>query len=162
MNLWLIGMMGSGKSTIGPLVANELSMEFVDTDLEIEAQLGEPISDYWEAHGQDAFRRAERAEIVRVSSSNAVISTGGGAPITSANRATMMSTGRIIWIRAGLKTIESRLGDMKSRPLLGEKPLAEILASREKVYSALADVRFDADNTTPEEVAGQIAEWWVA
>jgi len=162
VNLWLIGMMGSGKSTIGPLVASELAMGFIDTDEEIETRLGESIAEYWETHGEEDFRRAERAEIVRVSSSNAVISTGGGAPMSAANRATMMSTGRIIWLRADLDAIEDRLGDGEGRPVLGHRPIAEVMASREKVYAALADARFDTDMGTPEEISKEIVAWWAA
>lgn len=161
MNLWLVGMMGSGKSTVGALVATELVLGFIDTDDEVEARLGGPIADYWRAHGEAAFRREERVEIVRVSSSNAVVSVGGGAVSSAVNRATMMSTGRIVWLRAGLGTLESRLGDGGGRPLLDEEPLAKLLASREKVYAALADTVFDTDSKTPDQVAKEVVAWWV-
>jgi len=162
VNLWLIGMMGSGKSTVGPLVASELSMGFIDTDDEIEARLGESIADHWRAHGEEEFRRLERSEIVRVSSSNAVISTGGGAPTNAANRATMMSTGRIIWLRAGVPALEERLAGPEDRPILADASIADVLASREKVYARLADARFDTDTAAPGDIAKEIVAWWSA
>ena len=162
MNLWLIGMMGSGKSTVGPLVASELSMVFIDTDDGIEARLGESIADYWRAHGEEEFRRLERSEIVRVSSSNAVIGAGGGAPTNAANRATMMSTGRIIWLRAGVETLEERLAGLEDRPVLADRSIADVLVSREKVYAHLADARFDTDSGSPGDIAKEIVAWWSA
>lgn len=160
MNLWLIGMMGSGKSTIGPLVASDLGMEFIDTDDEIEARLGESIAEHWLANGEEAFRMLERSEVVRVSSTNAVISAGGGAPTSAANRATMMSTGRIIWLRAGVEALEERLAGSAARPALADRSIAEVVASREPIYARLADARFDTDTGTPADVAREIVAWW--
>jgi shikimate kinase len=166
-HLWLVGMMGSGKSEIGPSLADRLRRRFVDTDAEIAARVGCSISQFWGERGEDAFRDMEAAAIHRLSEdAQAVIATGGGAVLRETSVAAMRGSGRVVWLTAGAATLAARVGAGTGRPLLDEDAdagrLAEILTERSALYAGAADVAIDTERADVGEVIDRIEEWWNA
>jgi len=141
--IYLIGFMGSGKSTIGRNLANKLGWSFVDIDRKIEATTGKTIAEIFSAYGEEWFRNVE-SEVLRsvASLSDTVISTGGGAPCHGDNMDYMIETGLTIYLKMSAEQLKRRLANSSGeRPLLkgltGEKLLEYIrnkLAEREKWY----------------------------
>ena len=164
-HLWLIGMMGSGKSVVGPLLAYRLGTSFVDTDAVVVAQAGLPLDELWERDGEAAFRQEETAAVAAVAGGPAtVIATGGGVVVDPANVAAMSACGAVVWLRASPETLSARVGDGSGRPLLaGDEPvrrLRSILDERSDSYEAAADLIIDTDDLTAEDIAVQIEAWW--
>ncbi|MFQ6118069.1 MAG: shikimate kinase, partial [Candidatus Bipolaricaulia bacterium] len=141
-NVYLIGFMGVGKSTIGRLLAERLKMKFYDTDELVEARAGRSIADIFAGEGEARFRELERQIIEEISQRDGqIIALGGGAPLNGDNWQAISSTGVTIYLRAGASTLFNRLKDEGSRPLLagleGENRLEEIrrlLREREPYY----------------------------
>jgi shikimate kinase len=171
--LILLGLRGSGKSTIGAIVASRLGTPFADLDDRTAALGGAPCAELLRTHGQEAFRRIElralQAELARVEPRNApaVLSLGGGTPTLEASRlllATARDRGlsRLVYLAAGADTLRQRLRgtDLATRPaLLGEDPLAEIdrlLADRDALYRELADQTIQTDTLTPDQIADRL------
>ncbi len=141
--IYLIGFMGSGKSTIGRNLANKLGWSFVDLDRKIEATTGKTIAEIFSAYGEEWFRNVESEVLRSVGSlSDTVISTGGGAPCHGDNMDFMIETGLTIYLKMSAEQLKRRLANSSGeRPLLkgltGEKLLDYIrnkLAEREKWY----------------------------
>lgn len=150
-HLWLIGMMGSGKSTIGKRIADASDREFVDVDSVVEDRAGRPIAAIFEEQGEAAFRRVESTEIGRLSRALApgrVIATGGGAVLDPANVEAMRRSGVVVWLDATADALARRIRG-KQRPLLAgtdvEARLAEIQAGRRSRYLRAAHFRIDAE-----------------
>ena len=143
----LVGMPGSGKSTVGPLLAAALEMPFHDLDADIAARHG-PIPAIFAAHGEAAFRAHERAALARrLAGAPCVIALGGGAFADPGTHALARRGARTIWLRATLDTLAARVGDGADRPLLAGDPaaaLARLLEARADAYAA-ADHTLDAD-----------------
>jgi shikimate kinase len=145
--IYLIGFMGSGKSTMGRTLAKKLGWTFVDIDKRIEARAGMTIPEIFSVHGEEWFRNVE-SEVLRSfgSLSSAVISTGGGAPCHGDNMDFMLETGLTIYLKMSAEQLKRRLADSSGeRPLLkgltGDKLLEYIknkLAEREKWYGRAA------------------------
>lgn len=164
-HLWLIGMMGSGKSVVGALVAYRLGMAFVDTDAVVVDKAGAPIDELWARDGEAAFRVKEVAAVADVAAGPpAVVATGGGAVVAGANAAAMSASGAVVWLRATAETLNRRVGDGSGRPLLvGGLPierLRSILQERSAAYEAAADWIIDTDDSSAEETADRIEAWW--
>ena len=164
-HLWLIGMMGSGKSVVGPLVAYRLAGTFVDTDAVVVSNTGVGIDELWERDGETAFRRLETAAVADVADGpSAVVATGGGAVIDPVNVTIMAASGAVVWLRATPETLSRRVGDGSGRPLLaGNVPvdrLRSILEERSAAYEAAADLIVDTDDLAAEEIAEAIEAWW--
>lgn len=158
--LLLVGMMGAGKSTVGPLVAQRLGWSFVGTDEEVERSTGKSIPELFESGGEALFRREESrvlAEVLRLRA--IVVSVGGGAVLEERNRDLLGRSGLVVWLRAKPETLVRRVGDGGSRPLLvhtGSDPseeLARIDADRRSLYEQTADAVVDVDGLTATEVA---------
>lgn len=151
--LWLIGMMGSGKSTIGRKVAASRGVDHVDVDRLIESQSGHSISEIFESEGEAGFREREATAVGSVSG-DVVVSTGGGVVLNSDSVARMRSTGTVVLLDASVPTLSQRVGDPASRPLLaGADPatrLEEIRTERWPAYEAAADYTIDADQTAAD------------
>ena len=161
-HVWLIGMMGSGKSAVGAALATRLGRPFHDVDAEVVADAGCSVSELWAARGEAAFRAIEAAVVRRMASQPpAVIATGGGAVLDPRNVAEMRRSGRVVWLVADPDTLAARLGDGEGRPLLEDGgALSDILARRSALYAAAADHVVDTGGAAVDEVVGRIEGVW--
>ncbi len=162
MNLVLCGMMGAGKSTIGVKIAELTGRRWYDTDGVISDRHGK-ISDIFEYYGEPHFRKLETEVVKELAvQDNLVISTGGGLVLKSENNAELQKNGKIIFLRASLKTLNQRLVVDGTRPLLQASTesisdrLARLLKERSPIYEHVADYIVDVDDKTPLEIAKEI------
>lgn len=167
MNLVLVGMMGSGKSSVGRILAQRLGEPFVDTDAEIEAEAGLAIPALFARDGESRFRALERAVLARVCGSGGqVIATGGGAVLSPENREVLRRTGLVFWLKAPPAELYRRAvaQGIAGRPLLaGEDPLARLTAlafDREEAYGAAAHHVLETEGLGPGAVADRIMALW--
>ena len=158
-NIFLVGFMGSGKSTIGRALAERLQREFIDLDELIVERAGRSIPDIFAQFGEAYFRTLERETLRTLESgSAAVVALGGGAFVSDENRAIVAKLGLSIWLDCTLDKILERLGSDRTRPLYsGRSPeqLAELLASRTPSYS-LADLQIDVTQLDVSEAVEKI------
>jgi shikimate kinase len=156
--LLLAGMMGTGKSTVGRLLAARLGRAFIDTDAQIEAQRGLSVAQIFAREGEAAFRAAERAVLAALPERGAVVALGGGALLAPEARALARARGLLVWLAAEPDTLLARIAADGSRPLLaglGEPArlarLRELCAARAPAY-AEAELRIDTDGRSAEQV----------
>ncbi len=161
--VWLVGMMGAGKSAVGPVLANRLGRRFVDSDAEIERSLDRTIAEIFEHDGEEVFRACEREVIESLSETDAVVALGGGAIAQPGAIELLGRSGRVVYLSAAVSTLLRRLGDCSTRPLLRDLDgtaraarLAELLESRQAAYLSAALV-VDTDGTTVSRVVDEIA-----
>ncbi len=162
MNLVLCGMMGVGKTTIGIKIAENTGLNWVDTDGLIESRHGK-IAEIFARQGEAYFRALEKQIVEELSSQDGlIISTGGGLVLQKENVARLKQKGKIVFLRARLKTLSSRLSADGARPLLQSETesvnarLSKLLTERMPVYEQVADYIVDVDKKEPEEIAGEI------
>jgi shikimate kinase len=163
-NIILCGFMGTGKTTVGRIVAARLGWRFWDTDSLIEAQLGRPISQIFAEDGETFFRRWESSICQELAwGRHEVIGTGGGIVLNPANREALNRAGLVICLDAPADAIAARLAGMTDRPLLAgpdpAKRIAELLAARAEAYSALPH-HIGTAGRSPEAVAEAILALW--
>ncbi|MBI2779037.1 MAG: shikimate kinase AroK [Gammaproteobacteria bacterium] len=152
-NIFLIGPMGAGKTTIGRQIAKNLGVEFVDSDHEIEQRTGASIPLIFEIEGEEGFRRREREVIDDLTRRKGIVlATGGGAVLDTANRNHLAGRGTVIYLRASLDHLLKRTARDRNRPLLHtEDPRARlegIMKIREPLYREIADIIIDTDSNT--------------
>jgi shikimate kinase len=162
VNVYLVGMPGSGKSSVGRALAPLLSLPFVDLDEEVEQQSGRTVAEIFESGGEGVFRLAESRALAAVAAGGgSVVACGGGIVLDPSNRAVLASSGVAVYLEAPLKTLRARVGDGGGgRPLLKGDPEAELealLRNREELYRSVAEHIVDAESDT-ETVAKAIAE----
>ena len=150
MRIYLTGFMGSGKSTVGRLLSEKLSVPFVDLDKEIELHLSHPVTELFESQGESYFRDQESAMLKSIRTDPLVMATGGGCFIH--NRDWMLENGLVIFVDAKFDDIVRRIGGDPERPLW--KNAARLYAERLNEYKH-ADFEVDA-SATPEEVVEKI------
>ena len=161
-NIFLIGMMGSWKSTVGRKLAETLNMEFVDTDDVIEEVTEMKISDIFREFGEDRFRKMEVAFFIEKSKQTGqVFSTGGGIIMESNNRKILQHNGTTLFLNASTETLANRIHNTTKRPLLTESKnirsrLAQIWEERKSFYQGAAHHTINTDNLNPAEVLDQI------
>ncbi len=161
-NLYLVGMMGSGKSLTGPSLALALSYGFVDVDSVIEQLLGRSISQVFAEDGEASFRDVETQVLSSIGQRHSlIVATGGGVVVRSQNWG-VLHQGIVIWLDPGIERLWARLqADPGNRPLLqSENPLqtfSELHAARKSFY-AEADLHVVVNDEAPEEVAQRILE----
>ena len=160
--LYLVGFMGAGKSTVGRLVAERLARPFVDLDEEIERCEGRSVAEIFAADSESGFRAAEARALEEVAAGpSAVVATGGGVVLDERNRTLMRRTGTVVYLRVSAATAVARCGEASGRPLLDAgEPLSraeELLDGRRSVYEEAADHAFDTESSTPEEIADRVA-----
>ena len=160
--LFLVGLSGSGKSTVGRLLAERWGVPFFDTDTEIERETGRTIPQFFAEAGEAAFRERERSVLARLAGlPQAVVATGGGLPVDPENRRVMRRAGVEVWLDALTETLVSRLeqDDDHSRPLLSEDLQAGLERQRAARSSAYceAHLRIETSGRTSAEVAQEIA-----
>jgi shikimate kinase len=164
-NIVLIGMRGSGKSAVGPLLATQLGRHFNDTDEMVEDWEGLPIAQVFTAYGEEYFRGVETRVVAEITQRGGkVLATGGGVILRPDNVAALRRSGIVVWLRAEPDVLRVRLaGRTGVRPsLTGADPLDElavVAAERAEHYAGAADHIVDTDSFTPPEVAAAIAEW---
>jgi shikimate kinase len=159
-NVALIGFMGTGKSTIGRLIAEELNFKFIDTDRLIELKTGKTISEIFSANGEKVFREFERAVVDELTElKQTVIACGGGLAANEQNLASLKSHAFVICLWASPEKIWERVRHQTRRPLLQDKePLEKIrtlLAAREPYYRQ-ADALVNTEMRSTKEVAQQV------
>ncbi len=144
-NIFLVGMMGAGKTTIGKALAQRLRREFVDTDRVLVERTGVPVATVFEIEGEEGFRRRESgllAELAR--RDDCVVATGGGMVLSEDNRRVMRAAGTVVYLRARLENLWERTRHDATRPLLATADprgtLATILDEREPLYRDAAHV----------------------
>ena len=161
-NIYLIGMMGAGKTTTGEaLAALAAGVNFVDIDQKIQDQTKLSINEIFEKRGEEFFRQQEKQILVEISrQSNLVVATSGGIVLTRENVERMKETGEIVYLSASPGTLWERVQDKKDRPLLQTDDPAAILhglyRQRLPLYESAATVTINTDHRTPEEVAEEI------
>ena len=147
-NIFLIGLMGAGKTTIGRQVASELSLDFYDSDHEIEKRTGVTITHIFDIEGETGFRKRETAMLDELTDTKGIVlATGGGAILKPENRQFLMSRGTTIYLYASIETLLERTSKDRNRPLLQtEDPrakLEELLEIRDPLYRETADIIID-------------------
>ena len=153
----LIGPMGSGKTTIGSLLAEKLGLTFRDTDHLIEEQQKKSVSQIFLDEGEDAFRAIEK-KVLRdeLLTDETVLSLGGGAPVSlDAQSALRAISSYIIFLDISLSTVVPRIGFNRDRPLLLNNPRGQwqtLMEARRPIYEALADVTINVDDKSEEEI----------
>lgn len=157
-NIVLIGMRGSGKTTIGRLLAQKLGKQFIEMDEMIVQRMGLSIPGIVEKYGWGKFRDAEKEVTLEVARlDNVVNATGGGVVANEENISALKQKGKLVWLKVGLDTLVKRIGDDPSRPSLTGKPLREdmaaVLAERTPIYERAADFTIDTDGKMPEDIA---------
>ena len=160
--LVLIGPPGCGKSTVGAALASKLSIEFIDTDNQIETSYGRKISDIFVDKGEALFRELEFAALTQsLSVSDCVLSLGGGAPIAPrAQELLKSSTSPIFFLDVSLAVAAPRVGFNRDRPLLLSNPRAQwqsLAETRRPIYESLATFVIKVDSMSVEEVVNEIA-----
>jgi shikimate dehydrogenase len=161
MNIVLIGMRGSGKTTAGKILAQKLGRKLVEMDELIAKKAGLSIPEIVEKYGWARFRDIEEEVASEVAGwSNIVNAAGGGVVTREQNMQELKKNGILVWLRAGVETLLERIGEDSQRPLLaGKTPREDIeitLNERKPLYQKTADLVVDTENKTPEEVAETI------
>lgn len=161
-NLFLIGSMGSGKTTIGKYLAQELNHPFYDTDEEIERRTGVEISWIFDVEGEDKFREREQQMITELTLlTPIVLATGGGAVLRLENRKNLASRGAVIYLETKVESIVQRTLKDKKRPLIRDvntrtEKLTRLLDERIDLYRALADFIVSTDERSAKSVSDEI------
>lgn len=161
-NIVLIGMPGAGKTTVGKALARQLDLAFVDSDKELVARTGVPVTTIFEIEGEQGFRARESALLVELlAQSGLVLATGGGAILSAENRGVLRRGAIVVYLRASLDALWERTRRDSARPLLRtpdpRKTLSELLAAREPLYKETAHVIFDTGRQSANKLAQQIA-----
>lgn len=152
----LVGMMGTGKTSIGRPVAAHLGRRFVDSDEQVERRTGRTVKEIFESEGEAAYRRLESDALAAALAEPepAVIAAAGGVVIDPANRDRLRRAGTVIWLDAPPEVLAERVVDGDHRPLLGDDPLAtlaRLAAEREGWYREVADAVVDVGSRTADE-----------
>lgn len=161
--IWLMGMMGAGKSSVGRALAVRLARPFVDTDAEIERAAGCSVAEIFASEGEPGFRRRECAAVEACADSDSVVALGGGAVAQPQLARLVAAAGASVYLRARPETLLARVGNAEARPLLTGLDAAgrltrvrELLSAREPAY-AVARECVDTDDRSVDEVAAEVA-----
>ena len=160
VNLALIGFMGAGKTSVGRLVADQLRLDYLDTDELIQSRTGRTITDIFAKDGEPAFRALEQQVTEELSArERTLIATGGGLPTNPANLTSLKKHALVVCLWASPEKIWERVKNQTHRPLLQgsepQKKIRDLLAAREQFYRQ-ADVLINTDNRSVREVAQQV------
>lgn len=150
-NVYLIGPMGSGKTSIGQRLAKLLGLEFLDNDHELEKQTGASVGLIFDLEGEEGFRKRETAMLKKlVARQNILLATGGGTVVREENRELLRNSGLVVYLKTSVGQQLRRLSHDKSRPLLQsanrEEKLARLAEERNPLYEQLADLTFPSQN----------------
>ncbi|WP_349570715.1 shikimate kinase AroK [Azotobacter salinestris] len=162
-NVILVGPMGSGKSTIGRLLAKELRLTFKDSDKEIEQRTGADIPWIFDVEGEAGFREREQAMIGELCASDGIVlATGGGAVLRPENRIALRAGGRIVYLHASVAQQLERTSRDRNRPLLRAadpgRVLSDLMLIRDPLYREIADLVVETDERPPRMVVEEILD----
>lgn len=159
MIVYLVGMPGSGKSTVGRELAGRLGVPFIDLDDEIQRETGRSVAEIFADEGEPAFRALEATALTKAATEDpAVVACGGGVVLEPANRVTLRATGDTIFLDVPIEILHERVRPAEDRPLIhAEGDLERLLAEREPLYREFAARVVDGSGT-PTEVARAIEE----
>tara|TARA_Y100000768_G_scaffold176615_1_gene132198 strand:+ start:422 stop:955 length:534 start_codon:yes stop_codon:yes gene_type:complete len=161
MNIFIVGPMGSGKSTVGKIISDEMFLNFFDTDEEIESRTGASIDWIFDLEGEEGFRKRE-SEILQemVEKNSIVLSTGGGIILSENNRELLSSRGTVFYLSTPISVQVERTSKDKDRPLLKNGDPTEILTmlhnEREFLYEMVSDHIVETENKSSHDVASEI------
>ena len=158
MNIYLIGMMGSGKSTVGKTLSEKMHKPFIDLDSEIEKGTGKNISEIFDTDGEEQFRKMETKQLKQYSES--IVACGGGIILKDENREFINENGATILLTASMEELSHRLSDSNNRPLLAddntEKALTKLWLERQLHYLNTADFTIETDGENPKQLTEEI------
>lgn len=160
-NIFLVGLMGAGKTTVGKLLAKHLSKSFIDCDQEIQRRTGVKIPIIFEIEGEEGFRGRESAVLQELTGrDDVVLATGGGAVLRPENRQLLKERGLVIYLRAAVDDLWQRTRHDKSRPLLQtDEPrakLTELFQQRDPLYREVADLVVDTSQQSVHSLVRRI------
>jgi shikimate kinase len=170
-NVYLVGMMGAGKTTVGRLLARRLKLRFIDCDQELERRCGVKIPLIFEIEGEPGFRARESQVLAELAALDGVVlGTGGGVVLSEENRRLLAERGTVVYLRATPEDLHERVRHDRNRPLLaGGDALArlrELHAQRDALYRATADIVVDTGRQTvlalTRELIDKLGERWKA
>ena len=161
MNIFIVGPMGSGKSTVGKIISDELFLNFFDTDDEIESRTGASIDWIFDLEGEEGFRKRESSILEEMVKQNSIVlSTGGGIILSDSNREMLSSRGTVFYLSTPISVQIERTSKDKDRPLLKNGDPEEILTrlqkERKDLYESVSDHIIDTENKSSQEVASEI------
>ena len=158
MNIYLIGMMGTGKSTLGKTLSKNMQKPFIDLDSEIEKTGGNSVSEIFDRDGEERFREMETEQLKQYSRS--VVACGGGIVLKLENRHFIKENGIAILLTASMGELSQRLSDSDNRPLLAnditEETLTKLWLERQLDYLNTADFTIETGGKNPEELSEEI------
>ena len=158
MNIYLIGMMGSGKSTVGKTLSEKMHKPFIDLDSEIEKGTGKNISEIFDIDGEEQFRKMETKQLKQYSES--IVACGGGIVLKDENREFINENGIAILLLATMGELTQRLSNSGNRPLLAddntEEALTKLWMERQIDYLETANFTIETDGENPEELTEKI------
>lgn len=162
-NIFLVGMMGAGKTTVGRLLANFLEKKFYDSDREIQKRTGVSIPLIFEIEGEAGFRKRETEMLSElVKTGNIVLATGGGAVLSAENREMLKRSGTVIYLRATIDDLWRRTRHDKNRPLLQTQDprtkLTELYAQRDPLYRETAHIIVESGKRSARHLAQLLAQ----
>ena len=162
-SIYLVGMMGSGKSTIGKVLSRMLQMPFVDLDHQIESKCGVKIPVIFEIEGEEGFRKRESQVLEDITKQPGIVmATGGGAILHSRNRTLLSERGIVVYLKASVDELYRRTSRDRNRPLLATKDpkgrLRELLEQREALYDEVADIVMETSASTVSTVAHRLID----
>jgi shikimate kinase len=168
--LFLIGYRGTGKTTVGRLLADRIGWDFIDADVDLEAKLGRTIKDIFAVDGEAVFRELESTNLRELAKrERCVIATGGGIIVRDENRKLLNRSGCVVWLKAGPRTIADRVENdpttVARRPNLtvgGLDEIDEVLRAREPHYRSCADLEIDTEGRSPDALAEAILTEWTS
>jgi shikimate kinase len=160
-HIFLVGFMGSGKSTVGCLLAREFGMPLIDLDAVVERTAGRTVAELFAEEGEPRFRQLEHDALASLSEAPpSIVACGGGAVLLPENRGLMQSLGHVVYLEVSAGEALARIGDVAGRPLLasgGPGAAETLLSAREVLYRATSDVAADTGGKPVEQVATEVA-----
>lgn len=160
-NIYLVGMMGAGKTTLGRALAQRLGLEFVDLDRVLVEKTGVPVATIFEIEGEQGFRRREACALAETAAQDdRVIATGGGSVLSEENRRVMRDSGTVVYLRARLESLWERTRHDTARPLLKtpdpKGTLERLLGERDPIYREAAHVVVDTGSQSASAALSRV------